>query len=73
MLEVLERIERHAIARDELEQLGHRVIYDPQTGLSTNLPGVFCNPRLVDPETGYQVRMELPAKIAKADAKTSKD
>ena len=41
---------------DELRHLGHRVIFDPQTGWSKNIFGVYCDPRNIDPVTGLRIK-----------------
>lgn len=51
----LARIEKQLIKDWELDELGHRIIFDRQTGWSSNVAGVHCDPALLD-EHGYQVR-----------------
>ena len=61
--EVRERLDEAAlgeIQRHQMDQLGHRLVYDVLTGACLNLAGVTpVDPALLD-EHGYQCR--LPAK-----------
>lgn len=50
-------IERDMMARIvdyELKMLGHRVVYDPKTGMSQNITGQHCDPKKLN-KAGYQV------------------
>ena len=53
----LARIERALIEQSELEALGHRIVYDVQTGRSLNVPGCRCRPENLD-ANGYQIRFD---------------
>ena len=52
----IDKIERFLIAKNELDQLGHRIVYDTKTGVSKNIFGCMVDPSMLD-ENGYQVRM----------------
>jgi len=56
IIDRLARLEANEIEKSELRQLGHRIVFDPVTGISTNLAGIIVDPRLIDPKTGYQIR-----------------
>ena len=51
-----EKIERFLIEQDEIEQLGHRIVYDRKTGNSKNIFGCMVDPSKLD-EHGYQVKL----------------
>jgi hypothetical protein len=51
----LDRIERIMIENEQLKALGHRIIFDTETGWSKNVVGVWCHPKCLD-ENGYHVR-----------------
>lgn len=52
----LQAIEKHMIAESDIKSLGHRVVYDIQTGWSINIFGCRADPRLLDGD-GYLVRL----------------
>ena len=51
-----DKLEAYLIAKEEKDQLGHRVQYDTTTGRSMNIPGGHCDPGLLDGD-GYRVRL----------------
>ena len=50
----LRRLEAARIAAQEMNVLGHRVVYDTKTGWSKNVFGLHVDPRCLD-EHGYEV------------------
>jgi len=55
VMKKLEEIESHEICKDEMNSLGHRIVFDIQSGLSKNIWGVHVDPRCLD-ANGYQIR-----------------
>lgn len=51
-----EPLEALLIQYVEIRNLGHRILYDKQTGWSENIPGIHVDPKLLD-EKGLQVRL----------------
>jgi hypothetical protein len=47
--------EAREIERSELEEFGHRLIFDRTTGACKNVCGILVDPSTLD-ENGYQVR-----------------
>ena len=57
IIDTLSRIEQHLLSEREYNELGHRIVYDPVTGKSTNVLGDFIDPNKVDPVTGYRIKL----------------
>ncbi len=56
VLERLRKIEAALIEKNELDSLGHRILFNTKTGWSENIFGCYCNPDLLD-EDGWQVKL----------------
>ena len=52
----MDRIERFLIEKQELDELGHRIVYDTKTGASKNIFGCVIDTSKLD-ERGFQVRL----------------
>ena len=52
----LDAIERFLIEQDELDGLGHRIIYDVVSGWSKNVAGCYCPVDKLD-KNGFRVKI----------------
>ena len=50
----LAEIIRQQIKKDEMDQLGHRIVYDTETGRSKNIWGGVIDPSKLDKD-GFQI------------------
>ena len=52
----LEKIEAFLVDKQEMDSLGHRIVYDKNTGWSLNIAGAYCDPSKLDDE-GFQIKL----------------